>query len=92
MPSAATKKVREFFAHPIIQMALAAGASILTLAYFSKRVLPEPLSNLELALPPFLATVFEGLAHRHRGAWYARPSMGIAVVVISTLLIIVFNL
>jgi hypothetical protein len=84
-------KVREFFSHPIIQMALVVGASIITLAYFSKRVLPEPLSNLELALPPLLGALFEGLVQMKKKAWYTRPICGILAVVLSTIVVIALN-
>ena len=51
-------KVKKISINPQIQIALAAGMSIIVLAFFSKRVLPEPLSYLELALPPFVALFF----------------------------------
>jgi hypothetical protein len=84
-------KIREYLAHPIIQIALAAGASIIVLAYVSKRVLPEPLSTLELALPPFVATLFEAVAETRKGAWYTRPIFGIITVALATVLVVAFN-
>jgi hypothetical protein len=67
-------KVKGFFGLRVILFALALGAGTITLAYFSKRVLPEPLSNLELALPQLSAMVSEGLAAMRRASWY-RPSV-----------------
>lgn len=84
-------KIKEYLAHPIIQIALAAGASIVILAYFSKRVLSQPLSTLELALPPFVATLFEAIAKTREDAWYSRPLFGIAAVALSTFLVIALN-
>ncbi len=89
--SGRVEKVKEYLAHPIIQIALAAGASIIILAYFSKRVLPQPLSTLELALPPFVATLFEALAKTREGAWYTRPVFGVIAIALATVLVIAFN-
>lgn len=85
------EKIKEYLAHPIIQIALAAGASIIVLAYVSKRVLPQPLSTLELALPPFVATLFEAVAETRKGAWYTRPIFGIVAIALATVLVILFN-
>ena len=84
-------RIRDFFGHPIIQMALAVGASILVLAYFSKRVLAEPLGDLELALPPFMAVLHEAVAHFRKDAWYSRTVVGIAAVLVATVLVIALN-
>ena len=73
------------------QIALAAGVSILALAYLSKRVLPEPLSYLELAIPPFLATIYEAATKKKKAAWYARPLYGILAILLATVLVIGLN-
>ena len=70
--------------HPRIQLALASGVSIVVLAWFSKRVLPEPLGNLELAAPPFLAAVFEAATTKVKARWYGRPWCGILLVLLAT--------
>ena len=85
------ENIKAFFAHPIIQFALVLGACTITLAYFSKRVLPEPLSNLELALPQLLAMLLEGIAVSRKLSWYRRPQYSIAVLVVVTFVVIVFN-
>ncbi len=85
------KTIKEFRVHPHIQIALAVGLSIVTLAYFSKRVLPEPLSYLELALPPFLATIHELVANKRKAAWYSRPLYGILAILLVTVLVIGLN-
>ena len=76
---------------PTIQIALAAGVSILALAYLSKRVLPEPLSYLELALPPFVGTIYEAVTKKKKAAWYARPLYGILAILLATVLVIGLN-
>ena len=85
------KTIKEFFAHPIIQMALVLGAITIILAYYSKRVFEEPLRNWELALPAFLATLFQGLAASRKTSWFSRPWIGMLILVLATILIIVFN-
>jgi len=86
------KTIKEFFSHPIIQMALVLGTITITLSYFSKRVFDEPLRNWQLGLPAFLATVFQGLAQMRKGAWYIRSWIGMLIVALSAVLVVVFNL
>ena len=83
--------IKDFFAHPLIQIALAVGFSIVVLAYFSKNVLDEPLSNLEHALPPFIAVLFQPLANIRKGAWFTRPIVGVLAVLLTTVLVIAVN-
>ena len=85
------KTIKEFFAHPIIQLALVLGAITLILSYFSKRVLTEPLRNWELGLPAFIASLFKGLSHMKKSSWFSRTWIGILLVVLSAVLVIVLN-
>jgi hypothetical protein len=85
------KKIKEFFAHPIIQLALVLGTSTLILAYFSKRVFTEPLSKLKLGLPAFLAMLFQGFAAHKKSSRFSRSWIGILIVVLATILVIAFN-
>jgi len=85
-------KIKKFSINPQIQIALATGTSIIVLAYFSKRVLPEPLSYLELALPPFVALLFEtATKKKKKAAWYGRPLYGILAILLATVLVIGLN-
>jgi len=78
--------------NPQIQIALAAGTSIIVLAYFSKRVLPEPLSYLELALPPFIALFFATPSTKKKKAvWQGRPLYGVLAILLATVLVIGLN-
>ena len=85
------KTIKDFFAQPMIQMALVIGVSTILLAYFSKRVFAEPLRNWELAIPAFLATLFQGLAASKKTFGFSRPWMGMLMVALATILIIVLN-
>ena len=85
-------KIKNFSINPNIQIALATGTSILVLAYFSKRILPEPLSYLELALPPFIAVFFATPpSKKKKAAWYGRPLYGILAILLATVLVIGLN-
>jgi hypothetical protein len=55
------KKILELIKSPRIQIALVTGVSIIVLAYFSKKLLPEPIGYLPLAIPLFIATIYEAV-------------------------------
>jgi hypothetical protein len=85
-------KFKKFSINPQIQIALATGTSIIVLAYFSKRVLPEPLSYLELALPPFIAVFFVNPPSKKKKAvWYGHPLYGVLAILLATVLVIGLN-
>ncbi|MEJ2495515.1 MAG: hypothetical protein P8Y79_14455 [Ignavibacteriaceae bacterium] len=86
------KKLKEFIKSPHIQIALAAGVSIIVLAYFSKRILPEPIGYLPSAIPPFIAVVYEGVLAKHKNKKIATTWYWIAAIFIVTAVIIVFHL
>jgi len=77
---------------PHIQIALATGLSILVLAYVSKRWLPEPIGYLPLALPPFIATLYESLLSKYKESKLLKPLYGILAIIISTILVILFHI
>ncbi len=85
-------KVKDFFKSPHIQIALATGACIIILAYFSKRILPEPIGYLPLAIPPFLAMLFESLMSRKKETNKIKAWHVITVIFLSTALVILLNL
>ena len=84
------KKLKEFIKSPHIQIALAAGVSIIVLAYFSKRILPEPIGYLPSALPPFIGVVYEGVLAKHKNKKIATTWYWIAAIFIATAIIISF--
>jgi hypothetical protein len=83
--------IKDFFAHPLIQIALAVAFSIVVLAHYSKNVLAEPLGNLELALPPLIAMLFQTLDQFRKDAWFCRPIVGIPAILFTTALVIAVN-
>ena len=74
-----------------VLIALATGTSIIVLAYFSKRVLPEPLSYLELAGPPFIMVIYESVISNEKWARLHKPLYWIAAIFVATALIILLN-
>lgn len=85
-------KIRKLLESHHIQLALATGASIILLAYVSKRILPEPMHNLALALPPSLAVLGEGLITSCETSWYGRTWVWISAILLLTALVIGWHL
>ena len=82
------KKIKELMKSPHIQIALATAVSIIALAYFSKRVLPEPIGYLPLAIPPFIASIYEVILSKHKNKKISTTWYWIAAILFSTALII----
>ncbi len=85
-------KVKNFLKSPHIQIALATGLSIVVMAYFSKRVLTEPIGYLPMAIPPFIALIYENVLNKHKKkkaatAWY----WVIAIFVVTALIIVLHS-
>lgn len=85
-------KIADFFKSHHIQLALAAGASIIALAHVSKRVLPEPMDNLAQAFPPFLAVVAEGVITKYRDSKIGTPWYWVVAILLATVVVIVAHL
>jgi len=86
------KKFKELLKSPHIQIALATGVSIIVMAYFSKRVLSDPISYLQMAIPPFIAFVYENVLNKFKKkkvatAWY----WVIAIFAVTALIIILHS-
>ncbi len=84
-------KFKESIKSPHIHIALATGFSILLLAYFSKRVLPEPLSYLSLAAPPFIATIYESLLAKHKDKKFMKTWIWVIATFVATSLVIILH-
>jgi hypothetical protein len=74
-----------------IQIALATGISIIVLAYVSKRVLPQPIGYLHLAIPPFIMVIYTAVVGNEKFTRFCKTPYWIAAIFIATLLIIVLN-
>jgi hypothetical protein len=84
-------KLKELIKSPHIQIALATGVSIIVMAFVSKRMLSEPIGYVALAIPPFLATIYEALLNRYKNARICTTWYWIAAILIGSALIILFH-
>jgi hypothetical protein len=75
-----------------VHISLATGISILAMASASKWLLPEPISYLELAFPPFLMTIYEALVSKKKYARYTRTLYWVAAILGATMVVIGGNL
>lgn len=84
-------KLKDFFKSPHIQISLATGISIIILAYFSKRVCTEPIAYLPLAIPPFIATIYESILKKYKDKKICTTWYWIVAIFIATVLVIGFG-
>ena len=84
-------KLKEMIKSPHIHIALATGASIIIMAYVSKRVLSEPMSYLALAIPPFVTLIFETLLDRHKESKFMTTWYWVVAIFVATALVILFH-
>ena len=85
-------KIIEFFKSHHIQLALATGISIIVLAYFSKRVLPEPIPKLHQAFPPFIAVIAEGVISQYKESRLATTWYWVLAILLATGLVIALHM
>jgi len=85
-------KFFEFIKSPHILMALATGISIILLAYFSKRVLPQEIGYLPSAFPPFIMVTYESLLQKYKDRPFLNVRYWIAAIFVSTLIVILMHL
>lgn len=83
--------IKDFFNNHHIQISIATGLSIIILAYFSKRVLPQPLSYLELAAPPFIATIYESMLAKHKEKIYMQTWIWVIAILVTSALVIILS-
>ena len=85
------KKLKKNFKSPHIQIALATGVSIVVMAYFSKRVLPEPIGYLPMTIPPFIALIYENVLNKHKKKKVATAWYWVIAIFVATALIIILH-
>ena len=84
-------KLKEQIKSPHIHIALATGFSIIIMAYFSKRVLTEPIRYLPLAIPPFITMIVEALLGKYKDHQGLITKLGIVAILVSTALVIILS-
>ena len=85
-------KFKEAIKSPHILISLATGFSIIVMAYVSKRVLTEPIGYLALAIPPFLAAIYELILNRFKGKRICTIWYWVVAILLATALVIVFHM
>jgi hypothetical protein len=83
-------KLKDLIKSPHIQIALATGISIIVMAYFSKKVLPEPIGYLPNAIPPFFMVIYEAVQEKYKKRRISQVRYWIAAIFLSTIIIIAF--
>lgn len=84
-------KLKDFIKSPHIQIALATGVSIVVMAYFSKHVLPKPIGYLPMAIPPFIALVYENVLNKFKKKKVATAWYWVIAIFLATALIILLH-
>jgi hypothetical protein len=84
-------KLTKHFKSPHIHISLATGFSILAMACASKWLLSEPIGYLELAAPPFLATIYESVLSRYEGRRICTSWYWVVAILVSTALVIILH-
>jgi hypothetical protein len=75
----------------LILVALATGASIVAMAFVSKRVLAVPIRPVFFAIPPLLMSAYEYLAHRKKGRYTSSSTVWAVTILVVTALILVLH-
>lgn len=84
--------LKKLIKSPHIQIALATGASIIILAFASKRLLAEPIGYLPLAIPPFIATIYEALVNKYKESKICTTWYWIVAIFAATAVVVLFNM
>lgn len=84
--------LKKLYRSPLIHVALAAGISIIVLAYFSKRILQQPLSDLEIALPSILMTLHFSLYSKYREKLESKTHFWVIGILLISCIIILRHL
>ena len=75
-----------------IQIAIAAGISILAFACCSAWVLPRPIDELLLTIPPLIEVVYEALSNKYKGAKFLKTWYWVCAIIFSTAFLIILHL
>ena len=82
---------KEYLRSPLIQIAIAAGVSILAIATSSVWLPMTPLDPLLLTIPALLEVVHGVLYKKRKDAWYAKTWYWVCTILISTALLILLR-
>ncbi len=84
-------KIKKAIKSPDTQIAMATGVSIIVLAWFSKKVFTEPIGYLPLAVPPFVATIYEAVKKKHKDSRFLKTWYWVVAIMAATALVLALN-
>jgi hypothetical protein len=67
-----------------VKVALATAICIIAMAYVSRRLMTMPLSDLYLAIPPFVMALYEGFQNNPKAGRLRRPLYWVAAIFLTT--------
>ncbi len=85
-------KIKELIKSPYVHIALVTGFSIIVMAFVSKKLLPEPMGKLSLAIPPFLMVIYGLLIERYKNTKILTTWYWIVAILVATALVIIFHI
>ena len=85
-------KLKESLKTSHIQIAIAAGVSILAIATFSGLVLHGSMNPLLLTIPALIEVIYEGLRKKYKQAGFMKTWYWVCAILLSTALIIILHL
>jgi hypothetical protein len=85
-------KLKKMLQSPHIQIAFAAGFSILLIASFSKWVLVSPIHPFLLTVPPLIEVAYEGFLKKNNESKILKTWYWVCGIIFSTFLIILIHM
>ena len=82
------KKIKEFFAHPQIQIALAFGIGIIAQALVYKKIYHIEVEGIFILLPGFIVLIYETLIHKkeNKSKKYLKTSYWIMAIIFANII------
>ena len=82
---------KEKLGSPLIQIAIAAGVSILAFATATKWVTSRPWDPLLITIPPLIEVAHGALYAKRKDAWYMKTWIWVCAILVSTALLILMR-
>jgi len=85
-------KIKELLKSGHIHVATALGISIIVLAYFSKRIMPEPLEPIYLSITSLIMLGYEVVVGMKKHKKLEKSIYWVMAIIIATIVIIIFHI
>ncbi len=85
-------KVKEYFEHPIIQIALALGFSTIVLNRVSQWLSIEPIGDSAMAIPAFVAAIYGYVSFKYKNYKFSTTWYWIVAIFVATWLVILYHM